>query len=180
MLFGSLVSFFIPLAIMIVTYFLTIHTLQKKAYLVKNKPPQCLTWLTVSTVFQKDETPCSSPEKVAMLNGSHKDKILPNSRGDILMRRMSTVGKKVTADHFQWTKSLQGSRNCVFPLFADVVPLFYYKCNFSFMWFLQPDYSHNAPGDIRVDRLRFFRGESSGLHSLQQDIQGRIWPIHHL
>ncbi|XP_039711786.1 5-hydroxytryptamine receptor 2B isoform X3 [Pteropus medius] len=94
MFFGSLASFFIPLAIMIVTYFLTIHTLQKKAYLVKNKPPQRLTWLTVSTVFQRDETLCSSPEKVAMLDGSHKDKSLPNSNDDILMRRMSTVGRK--------------------------------------------------------------------------------------
>lgn len=94
MLFGSLASFFIPLVIMIVTYFLTIHVLQKKAYLIKNKPPQRLTWLTVSTVFQRDKTPCSSPEKVAMLGGSHKDKTLSNSSDDILMRRMSTVGKK--------------------------------------------------------------------------------------
>lgn len=94
MLFGSLAAFFTPLAIMIVTYFLTIRALQKKAYLIKNKPPQRLTWLTVSTVFQRDETPCSSPEKVAMLDGSHKDKTLPNSSDDILVRRMSTVGKK--------------------------------------------------------------------------------------
>ena len=94
MLFGSLASFFTPLAIMIVTYFLTIHALQKKAYLVKNKPPQRLMWLTVSTVFQRDETPCSSPEKVAMLDGSHKDKTLSNASDDILMRRKSTVGKK--------------------------------------------------------------------------------------
>lgn len=94
MLFGSLAAFFAPLAIMIVTYFLTIHALQKKAYLVKNKPPQRLTWLAVSTVFQRDETPCSSPEKVAMLDGSHKHKTLSNSSDDILRRRMSTVGKK--------------------------------------------------------------------------------------
>nr|XP_035966019.1 5-hydroxytryptamine receptor 2B isoform X2 [Halichoerus grypus] len=94
MLFGSLAAFFTPLAIMIVTYFLTIHALQKKAYLVKTKPPQRLTWLAVSTVFQRDETPCSSPEKVAMLDGSHKDKTLPNSSDNILRRRMSTVGKK--------------------------------------------------------------------------------------
>ncbi|KAB1279122.1 5-hydroxytryptamine receptor 2B [Camelus dromedarius] len=94
MLFGSLASFFTPLAIMIVTYFLTIHALQKKAYLLKNKPPQRLTWLTVSTVFRKDETPYSSPEKVAMLDGSQKDKTLPNASDDILMRKMSTVGKK--------------------------------------------------------------------------------------
>ncbi|XP_032336353.1 5-hydroxytryptamine receptor 2B isoform X3 [Camelus ferus] len=94
MLFGSLASFFTPLAIMIVTYFLTIHALQKKAYLLKNKPPQRLTWLTVSTVFRKDETPYSSPEKVAMLDGSQKDKTLPNASDDILTRKMSTVGKK--------------------------------------------------------------------------------------
>lgn len=94
MLFGSLASFFMPLAIMIVTYFLTIHALRKKAYLVRNKPSQRLTWLAVSTVFQREETPCSSPEKVAMLDGPHKDKTLPNSSHDILMRRMSTVGKK--------------------------------------------------------------------------------------
>uniref|UniRef100_A0A2I3HYH8 5-hydroxytryptamine receptor 2B n=1 Tax=Nomascus leucogenys TaxID=61853 RepID=A0A2I3HYH8_NOMLE len=94
MLFGSLAAFFTPLAIMIVTYFLTIHALQKKAYLVKNKPPQRLTWLTVSTVFQRDETPCSSPEKVAMLDGSRKDKALPNSGDETVTRRTSTIGKK--------------------------------------------------------------------------------------
>ncbi|XP_037380107.1 5-hydroxytryptamine receptor 2B [Talpa occidentalis] len=93
-LFGSLASFFIPLAIMIITYFLTIHALQKKAYLVKNKPPQRLTWLNVSTVFQRDETYCSSPEKVAMLDGSCKDKNMPTSGDDLLIRRMSTAGKK--------------------------------------------------------------------------------------
>ncbi|XP_006893543.1 PREDICTED: 5-hydroxytryptamine receptor 2B [Elephantulus edwardii] len=94
MLFGSLAAFFIPLGIMIATYFLTIHVLQKKAYLVKNKPPHRLTWTTVSTVFQRDETPCSSPERVAMLDGSRKDKTLSNSSDDLFMRRMSTVGKK--------------------------------------------------------------------------------------
>lgn len=94
MLFGSLAAFFAPLAIMIVTYFLTIHALRKKAYLVKNKPPQRLTWWTVSTVFQREESSFSSPEKVAMLDGSHKDKTLPNSSDETLMRRMSSVGKK--------------------------------------------------------------------------------------
>lgn len=94
MLFGSLAAFFAPLAIMIVTYFLTIHALRKKAYLVKTKPPQRLTWWTVSTVFQREESSFSSPEKVAMLDGSHKDKTLPNSSDETLMRRMSSVGKK--------------------------------------------------------------------------------------
>ncbi|XP_012582406.1 PREDICTED: 5-hydroxytryptamine receptor 2B isoform X4 [Condylura cristata] len=93
-LFGSLAAFFIPLAIMIITYFLTIHALQKKAYLVKNKPPPRLPWLNVSTIFQRDETSCPSPEKVAMLDGSCKDKTLPTSSDDILVRRMSTAGKK--------------------------------------------------------------------------------------
>ncbi|XP_008836287.1 5-hydroxytryptamine receptor 2B [Nannospalax galili] len=96
MLFGSLAAFFTPLAIMIVTYFLTIHALRKKAYLVKNKPPQRLTWLTVSTVFQSEESSFSSPEKVAMLDSSHNDKTPPNSSNGTLIRRMSLVGKKST------------------------------------------------------------------------------------
>ncbi|XP_069871147.1 5-hydroxytryptamine receptor 2B isoform X1 [Dipodomys merriami] len=94
MLFGSLAAFFTPLTIMIITYFLTIQALQKKAYVAKSKPPQCLTWLTVSTVFQTEETPCSSPEKVAMIDCSRKDKTLPNSSDETLMRRMSSVGRK--------------------------------------------------------------------------------------
>lgn len=94
MLFGSLASFFTPLAIMIVTYVLTIRALRKKAYLVKNKPPQRLTWSTVSTVFQKEEKFGSSPEKVAILDGSGKNRTLPNSSDETLMRRMSTAGKK--------------------------------------------------------------------------------------
>ncbi|KAM5229121.1 5-hydroxytryptamine receptor 2B [Ctenodactylus gundi] len=93
MLFGSLAAFFIPLAIMIVTYFLTIHALQKKAYLVKNKMPQRLTWLTMTTVLQRDETPCPSPDKVSML-GSYKDKTLTSHGDETRVRRMSTVGKK--------------------------------------------------------------------------------------
>ncbi|XP_020666902.2 5-hydroxytryptamine receptor 2B [Pogona vitticeps] len=92
-LYGSVAAFFIPLAIMVVTYFLTIRVLRKKAYLI-NKAPQRLTWSTVSTVFQRDMTPGSSPEKVAMLDGSRKDKPLPNGNEEPLMRRTSTVGKK--------------------------------------------------------------------------------------
>ncbi|XP_043858679.1 5-hydroxytryptamine receptor 2B [Dromiciops gliroides] len=94
MLFGSLAAFFTPLAIMVVTYFLTIQALRKKAYLIKNKPPQRFTWSTVSTVFQRDETPCSSPEKVAMLDFSPKNKTVPNANDEMLIRRMSSVGKK--------------------------------------------------------------------------------------
>ncbi|KAM9613711.1 5-hydroxytryptamine receptor 2B isoform 2-T2 [Morphnus guianensis] len=89
-LYGSVAAFFIPLAIMIVTYFLTIQVLRKKAYLI-NKPPQRFTWSTVSTVFQRDTTPTSSPEKVAMLNGSRKDKTLSY---DMPICRTSTIGRK--------------------------------------------------------------------------------------
>lgn len=89
-LYGSVASFFIPLAIMIVTYLLTIQVLRKKAYLI-NKPPQRFTWSTVSTVFQRDTTPASSPEKVAMLNGSRKDQTLSS---DIPIGRTSTIGRK--------------------------------------------------------------------------------------
>lgn len=92
-LYGSVAAFFIPLAIMVVTYFLTIRVLRKKAYLI-NKMPQRLTWSTVSTVFQRDGTPGPSPEKIAMLDGSRKDKTLSNGNEDLLMRRMSTMGKK--------------------------------------------------------------------------------------
>nr|P30994.1 RecName: Full=5-hydroxytryptamine receptor 2B; Short=5-HT-2B; Short=5-HT2B; AltName: Full=5-HT-2F; AltName: Full=Serotonin receptor 2B; AltName: Full=Stomach fundus serotonin receptor [Rattus norvegicus]CAA47318.1 stomach fundus serotonin receptor [Rattus norvegicus] len=94
MLFGSLAAFFAPLTIMIVTYFLTIHALRKKAYLVRNRPPQRLTRWTVSTVLQREDSSFSSPEKMVMLDGSHKDKILPNSTDETLMRRMSSAGKK--------------------------------------------------------------------------------------
>nr|XP_034989812.1 5-hydroxytryptamine receptor 2B isoform X2 [Zootoca vivipara] len=93
MLYGSVAAFFVPLAIMVVTYFLTIRVLRKKAYLI-NKLPQRFTWSTVSTVFQRDMTPGSSPEKVAMLDNSKKDRPLPNGNEELLMRRMSTVGKK--------------------------------------------------------------------------------------
>ncbi|XP_038598329.1 5-hydroxytryptamine receptor 2B [Tachyglossus aculeatus] len=93
-LFGSLAAFFVPLAIMIVTYFLTIRALQKKAYLIKSRPPQRFMWSTVSTVFQKDDTPGSSPEKVAMLDGSRRDRHPPSSSDELLIRRMSSLGKK--------------------------------------------------------------------------------------
>ncbi|NXU92759.1 5HT2B protein, partial [Xiphorhynchus elegans] len=89
-LYGSVAAFFVPLAIMIVTYFLTIQVLRKKAYLI-NKPPQRFTWSTVSTVFQRDTTPASSPEKVAMLNGSRKDQTLSS---DMPLCRTSTIGRK--------------------------------------------------------------------------------------
>ncbi|XP_060541184.1 5-hydroxytryptamine receptor 2B [Pantherophis guttatus] len=92
-LYGSIAAFFVPLAIMVVSYFLTIRVLHQKAYLI-NKPPQRLTWNTISTVFQREMTAGSSPEKVAMLDGSRKDRALPNGNEERLIRRMSAVGKK--------------------------------------------------------------------------------------
>ncbi|XP_032081382.1 5-hydroxytryptamine receptor 2B-like [Thamnophis elegans] len=92
-LYGSIAAFFVPLAIMVVSYFLTIRVLHRKAHLV-NKQPQRLTWNTISTVFQREMTDGSSPEKMAMLEGSRKDRTLPNGNGEMLIRRMSTVGKK--------------------------------------------------------------------------------------
>ncbi|XP_058044635.1 5-hydroxytryptamine receptor 2B isoform X2 [Ahaetulla prasina] len=92
-LYGSIAAFFVPLAIMVVSYFLTIRVLHRKAYLI-NKPPQRLTWNTISTVFQREMTAGSSPEKMAMLDGSRKDRVLPNGNEEMLIRRMSAVGKK--------------------------------------------------------------------------------------
>ncbi|XP_038671848.1 5-hydroxytryptamine receptor 2B isoform X2 [Scyliorhinus canicula] len=93
-IFGSMTAFFIPLAIMIVINFLTIQVLRKKANLIKAKPPQHFNWMTVSTVFQQNLTPTKPPEKVAMLNGSQKDKTFPCTLEDIPIRRLSTLGKK--------------------------------------------------------------------------------------
>ncbi|XP_026577448.1 5-hydroxytryptamine receptor 2B [Pseudonaja textilis] len=93
-LYGSIAAFFVPLAIMVVSYFLTIRVLHRKAYLI-NKPPPRLTWNAISTVFQREvTTPGSSPEKMAMLDGTRKDRALPNGSEQMLVRRMSTVGKK--------------------------------------------------------------------------------------
>lgn len=94
MIFGSLTAFFIPLAIMIVIYFLTIQVLRKKAYLIRAKPPQQLNWTTVSTVFQQDFTPSKSLEKAAMINSSLKNKPFSCTPENIPIRRLSSMGKK--------------------------------------------------------------------------------------
>ncbi|MEE6525754.1 hypothetical protein FKM82_025981, partial [Ascaphus truei] len=93
-IYGSMAAFFVPFGIMVVIYFLTIHVLRKKAYLIKNNPPQRLTWSTVSTVFQRDVTPGSSPEKVAMLEAPRKYKELSGGSEEMHIRRLSSVGKK--------------------------------------------------------------------------------------
>ncbi|GCC23229.1 hypothetical protein chiPu_0001623 [Chiloscyllium punctatum] len=94
MIFGSMAAFFIPLAIMIVINVLTIHVLRKKAHLIKAKTSHHFNWTTVSTIFQQDLTPTKFPEKVAMLNGSQKDKTFPCTLENIPIRRLSTLGKK--------------------------------------------------------------------------------------
>ncbi|KAM8954242.1 5-hydroxytryptamine receptor 2B [Pelodytes ibericus] len=91
-IYGSMAAFFVPFGIMVVIYFLTIHLLRKKAYLIKNKPPQRLNWSTVSTVFQRDITPGSSPEKVAMLE--RRDRSMAITSDEFPIRRLSSVGKK--------------------------------------------------------------------------------------
>ncbi|XP_077146286.1 5-hydroxytryptamine receptor 2B isoform X2 [Ranitomeya variabilis] len=91
---GSMAAFFVPFAIMVVIYFLTIHLLRKKAYLIKNKPPQRINWSTVSTVFQRDIAPGSSPEKVAMLDGPRRERTLQITSEEMPIRRLSSVGKK--------------------------------------------------------------------------------------
>ncbi|XP_069829508.1 5-hydroxytryptamine receptor 2B isoform X2 [Dendropsophus ebraccatus] len=93
-IYGSLAAFFVPFGIMVVIYFLTIHLLRKKAYLIKNKPPQRLTWSTVSTVFQRDMAPGSSPEKVAMLDGPRRERASQANGDEMPIRRLSSVGKK--------------------------------------------------------------------------------------
>ncbi|KAG8445012.1 hypothetical protein GDO86_009960 [Hymenochirus boettgeri] len=93
-IYGSMAAFFVPFGIMVVIYFLTIHLLRKKAYLIKNKPPQRLTWSTVSTIFQRDATPGSSPEKTAMLEGPTRDGTLTVTGEELPIRRLSSVGKK--------------------------------------------------------------------------------------
>ncbi|CAJ0966469.1 unnamed protein product [Ranitomeya imitator] len=91
---GSMAAFFVPFAIMVVIYFLTIHLLRKKAYLIKNKPPPRINWSTVSTVFQRDIAPGSSPEKVAMLDGPRRERTLQITSEEMPIRRLSSVGKK--------------------------------------------------------------------------------------
>ncbi|OCT56154.1 hypothetical protein XELAEV_18001276mg [Xenopus laevis] len=90
-IYGSMAAFFVPFGITVVICFLTIHLLRKKAYLIKNKPPQRLTWSTVSTVFQRDATPGSSPEKIAMLEGARKDGTLSITGEELPIRRLSSV-----------------------------------------------------------------------------------------
>ncbi|XP_041126044.1 5-hydroxytryptamine receptor 2B-like [Polyodon spathula] len=93
-IFGSTAAFFVPLAIMMVIYLLTIQVLRKKAYLLRFKTHQRFTWSTVSTVFQR--------EQEVILDSSRKEKVQRNVHGnnshitgeEIPIRRMSAMGKK--------------------------------------------------------------------------------------
>ncbi|XP_041118738.1 5-hydroxytryptamine receptor 2B-like isoform X1 [Polyodon spathula] len=101
-IFGSTAAFFVPLAIMMVIYLLTIQVLRKKAYLLRFKTHQRFTWSTVSTIFQRELPPSgSSPEQEVMLDSSRKE-VQSNVRvnnnditgKEIPIRRMSAMGKK--------------------------------------------------------------------------------------
>ncbi|XP_036376564.1 5-hydroxytryptamine receptor 2B [Megalops cyprinoides] len=95
--FGSLAAFFIPLTIMMVIYLLTIQVLRKKAHLLKSKVSQRFSGPTVATVFQREVSTNSSPDRASTLEGPKRDKV-PNinsmSGDEIPIRRMSTMGKK--------------------------------------------------------------------------------------
>ncbi|MCJ8737586.1 hypothetical protein PDJAM_G00025740 [Pangasius djambal] len=96
-LYGSLAAFFIPLMIMMIIYLLTIQVLRKKVYLLRSAC-QRVTRPTVCTVFQREQTVPSPPEKICMLDASKKDQMLqqtnPITGDEIPIRRLSTMGKR--------------------------------------------------------------------------------------
>ncbi|XP_013855232.1 5-hydroxytryptamine receptor 2B [Austrofundulus limnaeus] len=103
-IFGSLTAFFIPLAIMMIIYLLTVQVLRKKVYLLKSKVTQRFGSSTISTVFQREQQALTSPqaEQISMLDirlprMQEKPNIgTMNAQTDdeISFRRMSTMGKK--------------------------------------------------------------------------------------
>ncbi|XP_030647155.1 5-hydroxytryptamine receptor 2B [Chanos chanos] len=96
--FGSLAAFFIPLAIMMIIYLLTIQVLRKKVHLLRSRVNPRFHRPTISTVFQREHPNSSSPEKLSMLDGIKRDRTLSTASvlmgEDIPIRRMSTIGKK--------------------------------------------------------------------------------------
>ncbi|KAK3562000.1 hypothetical protein QTP86_023351 [Hemibagrus guttatus] len=97
-LFGSLAAFFIPLMIMMIIYLLTIQVLRKKVHLLRSRACQRVNKPMVCTVFQREQTVPSSPEKIHMLDSIKKDQILqqthPIIEDEIPIRRLSTMGKR--------------------------------------------------------------------------------------
>lgn len=92
--YGSLVAFFIPLAIMMIIYLLTIQVLRKKAYLLRSRAARP----SISTVFQQELSVLASPEKMVISNGIKRDRTLnpvnPITGDEVPLRRMSTIGKR--------------------------------------------------------------------------------------
>ncbi|XP_051977663.1 5-hydroxytryptamine receptor 2B-like [Xyrauchen texanus] len=92
--FGSLTAFFIPLAIMMIIYLLTIQVLRKKAYHLRSRASRP----TISTVFQHELPVTSPPEDLVIQNGIKRDKTLnpfsPITEDEAPIRRMSTIGKR--------------------------------------------------------------------------------------
>lgn len=102
-IYGSLLAFFVPLSIMMITYLLTVQVLRKKVYLLKSKVTRRPSYPTITAVFQREQTPPSAAEQLHMLENRP-----PRTEGktyacerthfptgdDPSFRRMSTVGKK--------------------------------------------------------------------------------------
>lgn len=97
-LYGSLAAFFIPLMIMMIIYLLTIQVLRKKVYLLRSRACQQVNRPMVCTVFQREQTVESTPEKISMLDVIKKDQMLqrtnPITGGELTIRRLSTMGKR--------------------------------------------------------------------------------------
>lgn len=102
-MFGSLVSFFIPLTIMMVIYLLTVQVLRKKVYLLRSKVTQRFSHPTISTVFQREQA--ETPTQAGQLNmlDSRTPRMQEKTNADTMnyptgdemsFRRMSTMGKK--------------------------------------------------------------------------------------
>ncbi|XP_010734924.2 5-hydroxytryptamine receptor 2B [Larimichthys crocea] len=102
-MFGSLVAFFIPLTIMLVTYLLTVQVLRKKVYLLRSRVTQRFSYPAVSTVFQRDQfgnppqaerlkmQDTRPPRMQEKLNAGTTNS---PSREEISFRRMSAMGKR--------------------------------------------------------------------------------------
>ncbi|XP_023653674.1 5-hydroxytryptamine receptor 2B-like isoform X1 [Paramormyrops kingsleyae] len=88
--YGSLVAFFIPLIIMMVTYVLTIRVLQKKVYLLRFTATQNFRRCSSPTVLQKGPATGFSADRVTMFEGPTS----PVANKEMHFRRMSIRGWK--------------------------------------------------------------------------------------
>ncbi|MEQ2167622.1 5-hydroxytryptamine receptor 2B [Goodea atripinnis] len=102
-IFGSLTAFFIPLAIMMIIYLLTVQVLRKKVYLLRSKVTQRLSSSPISTVFQGDPASASpQAEQMNMLDirlsrlqeKPNAGMMNASTENEMSFRRMSTMGKK--------------------------------------------------------------------------------------